>query len=154
MTAEFAELEERIAIDRDALDEEIVSFTSFFFHVGQGYAQAVAMRDAAKEDVSVYEANLSREVRAAAVNSGDKLTEAAITARVTADDGRVELYERYIQAKLTAERWNVLRDSWQQKGHMLRELVELHKINYFGDRPVMATDRYEAGDRIRTRATT
>lgn len=173
---EYSELAERIAIDADALDEEIVSFTSYFFHVGLGYAEAASLRDAAKEDVAVYEATLSRQIRAEAAQTDAEiarneteaaasgrtpprknrstLTEGAIEARVACDAKRLELVERYMTAKLAAERWNVLRDSWQQKGHMLRELVELYKINYFGDRPVLANDRNEAGNRIRARVTT
>lgn len=151
MVADFAELEARLTIDPDALDAEIISYTSFFYHVGLGYADAVSLRDAAKEDVAVYEANLSREIRAAAAANGEKITEAAIAARITADDRRLELVERHIRARLACERWSVLRDSFQQKGHMLREMVELHKVNYFGDRPVTANDRYDAGDRLRAR---
>lgn len=147
----FLELEQYVAIDPDALDEEIVSFASHFYHIGLGYARAVSLRDAAKEDVSAYEAELDNQIRQTAVMSKEKLTEGTIEARITCDEQRLELVDKYMRQKHRADRWGVLRDAFEKKGFMLKELCELRKTEYYAPSAVRS-EVSDAGSRVRRKA--
>jgi hypothetical protein len=149
----LAELERHIQIDPDSLAEEIISYTSHFYHIGLGHARAISLRDMAKEDVSALEAELFLRYRQDAIANNEKATEAILEAKVNSDPDRLDAIDKYIRSRLAADRWNNLRETFVQKGHMLRQLGELHKINYFGERPVSATERDDAGARVRNRAT-
>jgi hypothetical protein len=144
------ELADKIKIDPDSLDTEFINQTNWYYHAATGYAMAVSLRDQAKSDLDTTEAELYLSFRN---GTRDKPTEAQLKAMVEADDVRREYLALYTQAKQLADRWLALRDSFTQKGHALRELAELYKLNYFGERPLSATDRQEAENRVRTRTT-
>jgi hypothetical protein len=144
------ELAERIKISGpEDLDTEFVSQPNDYYHVSTRHAIAVSLRDQAKNNLDITEAQLYLSFK----RNSEKLTEANLKAMVEADDIRGEFLDLYMQAKLLADKWLALRDSFSQKGHALRELAELYKLNYFGERSVSASERMEAEDRVRSRAT-
>lgn len=144
------ELAERIKIaGHEELDTEFISQPNDYYHAATGFAMAVSLRDQAKNNLDVAEAELYLHFR----RNSEKLTEANLKAMVEADDDRHEYLDQYMQAKLLADKWLALRDSFTQKGHALRELAELHKLNYFGERSLSTSERIEAENRVRTRAT-
>jgi hypothetical protein len=144
------ELADKIKIDPDSLDIEFINQTNWYYHAATSYAMAVSLRDQAKNDLDTTEAQLYLSFRD---QTREKPTEAQLKAMVEADDIRGEYFALYTQAKQLADRWLALRESFTQKGHALRELAELYKLNYFGERPLSAADRQEAENRVRNRAT-
>jgi hypothetical protein len=147
----LAELSEKIKIDQDNLDVELVTQTNDYYHASRGHALAVSLRDQAKNNLDVAEAELYLMFRREA---GDrvKLTEAQLDATVKSNEIRQEYFTKYLETKLLADKWLSLRDSFIQKGHALRELAELYKLNYFGERATSASLN-EVEARVRNRAT-
>lgn len=125
------ELVVRIRIDQHDLDNEFVSQTNDFYHASTGHALAISLRDQAKNDLEVAEAEIYLMFRSEAK---EKPTEAQLDAMVKSHEVRSQYFDRYLTAKLLADRWSSLKDSFIQKGHALRELAELYKLSYFGER--------------------
>lgn len=149
----LAELSENIKIDQDDMDGEIISQPNDFYHASTGYAMAVSLRDKAKNDLEIAEAELYKMFRDEVSARGDRATEKLLEAMINSNEVRQEQFDKYLEAKLLADKWLALRDSFTQKGYALRELAELHKVNYFGDRTATVADRTEAEARVRSRAT-
>jgi hypothetical protein len=146
----LVELEKKIMIDPDDLDVELVSQSNNYWHAAAGFAMALSLRDKAKNNLDVAEAELNLHFRQKAT---DKPTEAQLKAMVTADELRQQHVDDYISAKLLADKWLALRDSFTQKGYALRELAEQRKANYFGEHSSTSAERIEAETRVRNRAT-
>jgi hypothetical protein len=142
------ELTDHIKIDRDELDIEFVTQTNDYYHAATGFAMAVSLRDQAKNNLEVAEAELYLDFRR---HASERPTEAQLDAMVKAHEIRQEFFDRYLASKQIADRWLALRDSFSQKGHALRELAELYKLNYFGERST-TTAAADAEQRIRHRA--
>lgn len=146
----LAELGEKISISDD-LDVEFVTQPNDFYHAAIGFALAISLRDKAKNDLEVAESELYLMFRREASSATTRPTEAQLDAMVKSNEVRLEYFETYLTTKQLADRWMALRDSFIQKGHALRELAELHKLNYFGERTTSAASE-DAGPRIRRRA--
>ena len=142
----LAELSEKVKIDQDNLHVEIITQTNDYYHAATGFAMAVSLRDEAKNNLEIAEAELYLTFRREAV---DKITEAQLDAMIKANEIRQEFFEKYLSAKQLSDRWLSLRDSFTQKGHALRELAELYKMNYFGERRITATGEMETWVRNR-----
>jgi hypothetical protein len=142
----LTELAAKIKFDPEDLDVEIISQANYYWHAAGGYALAVSLRDKAKNDLEVAEAELNLLFRREAT---DKTTEPQLKAMVTASDLRLELFDKYIAAKLMADRWLALRDSFTARGYALRDLDQDRRANYFGERAIPASDRNEAEKRFR-----
>jgi hypothetical protein len=143
------ELAQRVRIDQSELDVEFVTQTNDYYHAATGYAMAISLRDQAKNDLEVTEADLYLQYRRQAV---ERPTETQLNSHVKTHELRQEYFDKWLSAKQLADRWMALRDSFTQKGHALRELAELYKLNYFGERST-STASADAEQRIRNRAT-
>jgi hypothetical protein len=136
----LAELSNQIKIDPDALEIELVTQTNHYYHASTGHAMAISLRDQAKNDLDITEAELYLMFRREA-GEKNRVTEAQLDAMVKANEVQHEYFDRYLKAKHLASKWEALRDSFIQKGHALRELAELYKLNYFGERATSAATR-------------
>lgn len=145
----LTELSNKLRIDPDDMDVELITQPNDFYHAATGVAMAISLRDEAKNDLDVAESELYLMFRRDAV---EKLTEAQLDAMVKSHELRAEYFDKYLEAKQWADHWLALRDSFTQKGHALRELAELHKLNYFGERSTNPVS-VDAEHRLRKRAT-
>lgn len=132
------ELSDKIKINPNELDTEFVAQPNDFYHAATGCAMAISLRDKSKNDLEVAEAELYLTFRREASEAAERLTETHLDSLVTGHEIRQEYFDRYLDAKQLADQWIALRDSFTQKGHALRELAELYKLNYFGERSINA----------------
>ena len=124
-------LRERLLIDEDDLDRELIHQPSLFEKVGREYVLAVSRRDAAKKELKVLEANLSFQYRKELEAEGKKPTEAMITALVETDpDGQTAHKSLLILQSSAAELEN-LKDAFFQRSSVLRDLCNLFSAGYF-----------------------
>lgn len=141
------ELKDGLKIDVNNLDIELVDQPNRFFHAGQQYSLAVSRRDRKDTELDILKAVLDKEIREDADANGDKITEAQIKAAIQRDKEHRQLTKQYLDAKQEAEEWQSLRDSYQQRSYVLKDLVALHISGYFGD-VTGARERKDARDRV------
>jgi hypothetical protein len=151
--AALSELEQNIKIDPDELEIELIKQPNDYYHASAGFAMAISLRDQAKNELDIAEAELFLAFRDEVIARTERPTEALLEAMINASDIHRSYVDKHLETKLLADKWLALRDSFIQKGHALRELANLHKLNYFGERPVTNADRGEAEAQVRKRAT-
>lgn len=118
-----------LAIDKMALDDEVVRQPSLFYEVSEAYAEAVVERDACKEQLAMTDAELDAEIR---VKAGDeKITETAVKGRVQVSKKHKKSFDEYLAAKEYADKLDALKDAFKQRSSMLRDLASLFVANYF-----------------------
>lgn len=140
-------LRQDLEIDREGLDDCLVKQPELFFHASDAYVVAVASRDQLKLDLEEKMAQLDEQVRKEAIANDEKLSETAVAKRVQASPELKELQSDYLAAKAEADKWLALKEAFQQRSYMLRELVSL-AVSRMRDR-----DSYAApGEKPRTLA--
>lgn len=143
------ELEGDLAIQRDHIDECAISHAQDYFHAAEGYALAVARRDASKLDLDREVAKIDRDVRAEAEEIKEKVTEAVVASRVKLDRDYERAMHCYLDACLSADRWRALQDAFRARGDMLR-ILESHRRGNMNDglpAPVVSEARERYQDR-------
>lgn len=125
----LAEFRRYLQIDKLALDDEIIRQPSLFFEVSEAYAEAAVDRDGLKEYLITIDAQLDAKIRA---ELGDaKATEAMIKGRIQTDKEHQSAVNDWLTAKAKADQLGALKEAFQQRSYMLRDLVSLHTANYF-----------------------
>jgi hypothetical protein len=142
---EAPDIAEGLRIDRDDLDGCLVEQPDRYYHVALAHSEAVARRDAAKLDFEHVVANLDVKIRADAAAANEKTTEAGIQRELQLDDLYVEAKKKHLEASAEVDRIQALKEAFQQRSFMLRELVAL-TIAERGDQ-AGAAGAYEARGR-------
>ena len=115
----------KLAIDRDDLDRCMVEQPELVDHVGEAYANAVAERDAGKLELEIAEAEEAQKIRERASTMDEKLTEASLREQLVLSKRIQNLKTEQIQLKKDIDDWSALRESFQSRGFMLRELAPM-----------------------------
>lgn len=137
MTVDINEFRAYLSIDKSSLDDEVIRQPSLFFEVSEAYVEAAAERDYAKEDLANIDAVLDSSIRKKL--SDKKPTEGAVKGLVQCSEEHSKAMRVYLEAKQLADKFAVLKDAFQQRSYMLRDLVSLHTSNYFQDSSVKIT---------------
>lgn len=116
---------EFLAIDKNRLDDCLIQQPEIYFHVATVFAHAVAERDALSLELEELQATLDQEFREKSVRSGEKLTEASIQNRLRTVPELQAIQRRLLNSKKLAGDWQALKEAFQQRSFMLRELVAL-----------------------------
>jgi len=119
----FRQVEDRVEIDDTNIEAELIRHPHDFWHVASGVADSVSIRDMAKFRVETYEAELNTTLRREFAEQGVKVTEAHLDRLVTRDLERTKLFEHYLHTKHEADLWLGLKESFSQKGYMLKEVA-------------------------------
>lgn len=147
------ELEFSLKIDPDDLDTCLVDQPGYFYHVAEQVAHANARRDTIKLELEEKTADLDKEVRKNALNAEEKVTEGGIQNRLRTMPAIQTLQRKYLDAKTEADRWAALKEAYQQRSFMLRELVALQLANFhnLGVERGAVSARHQMGDVNRQR---
>lgn len=137
MTIDLDEFRDYLLIDKHALDEELAQQPSLFEKVGDACAEAIAVKDAAKEELADVDAILFNLIKKK--EAGNRITEAAIKSRVQAHSKHKAAFAKYLTAKMRADKLANLKESFHQRSYMLRELAGLAVANYFEGSSIKAT---------------
>lgn len=117
-----------LKIDKNALDDAIEEQAVLYHEICEHYALAVSLRDEAHENVKTVDAELNQAIRN---NAQAKITEAAIASMVTDSEEHKKAMHDYLQSKLTVDMLAALRDSFNQRSYMIKELCALYAAEYF-----------------------
>jgi hypothetical protein len=134
------EFKKYLRIDKQALDDEVMQQPGLFFEVSEAYAQAVAERDALKEELNVMDGRLYVGYK----GLDPKSTDTAIKSRINADPKHQQAFTEWLEAKEHADRLAALKDSFFQRSEMLKTLGRLHASNYFEQTSVRSTQSTDA----------
>lgn len=124
-TLTLGQLREELSINKNALDDCLMEQPDLYYHVAEGYTLAVAARDAAKLDLEQTMAEKAEEIRERALRDDEKITETAITRKLATDPEVAGLEEHLLELRGTADKWQALKEAFQQRSFMLRELVQM-----------------------------
>lgn len=142
------ELRGYLRIDKHALDQELEEQPMLLFQISEAFVQAAAERDMLKEQLATIDANLDAATRN---DYGDKkYTEAMIKNEVQTDKKHDQAMLKFLKAKERADLLFALKEAFQSRGFMIRDLCSLYNANYFAEasaRGTPGTDRatYKAG---------
>lgn len=119
------ELRKDLAINSNHLDDCLTRQPELYYQVSQGYADAVAERDTIKLALEELQAKLDQDFRAEAARKEEKFTEAGLQQKLKTMPKVQDMQKDYLDARTEAEGWQVLKEAFQQRSFMLRELVAL-----------------------------
>lgn len=128
---DYDRLKARLKIDKDDLDTELIEQAPLYQEVSEAHADAISTRDAAKEDHAKVAARVAYELRKAKAASGDKCNETMVSDETTLDPRFQESVEKVARAIREAAVLGALKDSFDQRGKMLRELASLYLGGYW-----------------------
>lgn len=135
---------ESLKLDKHDLDNCCINQPEIFEKVSSDLARYTSLRDEAKRSVVDLEASVDVELRKA--SSDKKITERELAALVRVDVRVQEAhdtlaYRTYVVARLAA-----LKEAFEHRRAMIKELVVLHQLGYWGDTSGRGLAR-EASDR-------
>lgn len=129
----FAELEAALEINQHELDQNCIQHPDLFYRVSRGLARYTARRDEQKTKCAEVEALVDKELRRAAAQIEERITEGALANQKT-NDPRVKLARAEL-AKLNGlvGQYTALKEAYLQRSYSLKGLIDLHLAGYFGD---------------------
>jgi hypothetical protein len=128
---EFEELRVALIIDKNTLDEDVIQQPVLYQKVSEEYTYACSERDAAKEGLLGLDAKLAHELRSKYAQDTERVTDKRITEEVQAHPRHIVHYQYLSSLIRRAAYLGALRDSFDQRGKMLRELSSLFVAGYF-----------------------
>jgi hypothetical protein len=138
---EFATLREQLLIDRNALDDEVVRQPVLFQEVSEQFVMAQSEAAGAKEKLAGVDASLAHDLRTKWNFAGEKFTEGKLDEVVQGSPKHIVAYDHWSRLARRAAYLGALKDSYEQRSRMLRELGQLFVSGYFSRATSGATKR-------------
>lgn len=145
VVATLAEIQQQLVIDKSVLDDEIIRQPMLFYMVSELFTTALAERDALKEELQAVDADLDFQWRKRlSKDKTAKVTETLIKNHVQTSDAHERAFNAWLDAKTKADRLQALKDAFQQRSYMLRDLVSLYSANYYEEASIKPSKAQEA----------
>jgi hypothetical protein len=125
-------LEEALAIDEHALDEALIRQPDAFYRVSKKLAIMASRRDAAKQALQEEEAYADERARSS-IPDGEKVTETSIKSLVRLDKKVLDANDTLLKLSRETALLQALKEAFQQRSYVMKDLVSLYVANYFGD---------------------
>lgn len=138
------DLKKYLAIDKHALDNELAQQAELYHRVAEEHVQAVAERDALKEELAATDADLDGAMRIKIEKEGLKVTEGMVKSRIQTDPRHEIAFKTYIDAKVRSDKLQALKEAFHSRANMIESLCKLYATNYFEQRAIKGdanTDR-------------
>jgi hypothetical protein len=119
------DLRDQLSINKDDLDTSLVEQPDLYYHVAECYSESVAERDASKLDLEQAIAGLDEQLRQEAAAREEKVTETLIQRRLATHPRIQELERNALRLRAEVDKWQALKEAYQQRSFMLRELVQM-----------------------------
>lgn len=133
-----------LEIDKHGLDDEIVKQPSLLLQVAEAHAEAIAERDSCKEELATVDAELDGQVRRKLEKVKEKVTEAAVKHGIQTSQKHGDAFDTYMTAKTKADKLLALKEAFQNRSYMLRDLVQLYVANYYDQSSVQGNSRSDS----------
>ena len=119
---------EKLIIDKNELDLEVERQPQYYSDVCRNYAEALSLRDLAKDNLAAIVAGEAAKLRS---DEDHKWSEAAIDKELPQKVKYKIASREYIQAKKLAAQWEGMKEAWHQRSFMLGHMAELYSSDYF-----------------------
>jgi len=149
-----ADLESHLVIDEDNIDESLVDQPGYFDQVAKAHAASNANYEERKLELKELLAELDGDIRRRAIEAEEKLTEKQLENRITGLPRVKDKSREVLAAKRVADDWATLKESFQQRSYMLRELntSQIARLHNLGVERGATDARTRIGDRNRVAA--
>lgn len=124
---------EDLVIDKFSLDIEWQNQPVKFAEWSEKAVEASFERDKAKEQLEIARAQIDSKIR---TTSTEKLTETAISSRISLDKDYQAANNKYMEANKNLGILNVARDAFEHRKKALEKMTDLFISNYWADRPM------------------
>lgn len=139
------DLERALKIDKHALDEMLERQPDLFYMVARECALRISQRDAAVLELKEVEAIVDQQIRQD-LSGEEKVTERDIEARRRTNRDVLGMIAAVSDLNHQVAIWQALKEGWQQRSYVLKDLVTLYVSSYYGDSTKRATDRVKGRD--------
>lgn len=140
----LVDLKLHLAIDKSMLDDEVVRQPVLFYNISEILTDAIALRDGAKEALAFIDAEMDSVWRKKLSKGDAKVTEKMVQNHVQCSYEHGKAFDAYLKAKTYADKLLVLKEAFQQRSYMLRDLVSLYSANYYETSSIKPTQTMEA----------
>lgn len=130
-----------LAINKHALDDEIMEQSDVFYRVSERVALSVSLRDSAKDELARARIKIELKLRKSVASGTGRVTDKEILAKVDGNKKVIALVDIYLQKRTDADLWFALKESFIQRSYMLRNLGSLYVAGYFVERIVQGKDK-------------
>jgi len=126
------------------LDDEVVKQPVLFYNISEILTDAIALRDGTKEELAAIDAEMDGVWRVKLAKINKKVTEKMIQNGVQNSPEHEKAFQAYLKAKTYADKLLALKEAFQQRSYMLRDLVSLYSANYYEASSIKPTQTMEA----------
>lgn len=102
---------------------------SIYWEVSMEAVKAMSIRDKAKNDLD----NTWSELYVSLKTEGGKLSDPTVKASVEIEKRYIDAEKVYLSRKREAEEWNAMKEAYQQRANMIKELCGLYVSGSFGE---------------------
>lgn len=133
MSKKLEELRAKLLINEHALELELKNYPELVDEVGQAYVLAMSERDQSKDDLDEILAKVDGEIRSTASANDEKITEKEVESQKKLDSKVKAANKRFLDLKLEAAQWGVLKEAIEKRSYALSKLVDLYISNYYSE---------------------
>lgn len=133
MSNKLEDLRKKLQIDEHSLEIELKNFPNLVDDVGQASVLAISYRDEAKQELDEIEAKVDSEIRSEAAEANEKVTEKDVESQKKLDPKVKAANKKFLDLKLEAAQWGVLKEAFEKKSYALSKLVDLYIANYYSE---------------------
>ena len=126
-------IEPNLAISKYELDTECIQQSQLFMEAGAKYVEAAEQRDIAKLEMETVWAELDKNMREAAAERKEKMTEGAIENSIQRHPSYQAAHLHYIHKKAQADYAEIRKRAFEQRKSMLELVCKLYLSEYFSD---------------------
>lgn len=141
--SKIEEFKKKLSIDEHGLEFALRDHPNFVYDVGMELALAISHRDEAKQSLEEIEASVDAEIREEAAEQGEKITEKEVESHKKVHDRVKKANQTYLNSKLNASQWSVLKEAFDQRSYALSKLVDLYLANYYSDKTGVQTGHHD-----------
>jgi hypothetical protein len=131
----MGQLEKGLTIDEYALNEGVIAQPELFYKVSQQLASQTSLRDDAKHQLEVTEAEVDATIRLYHRKNEEKVTENEIKAKIASHRDVVSATKLFLQQNKRVGELAALKEAFNQRNFMLKGLIDLYIGNYYGNVP-------------------
>lgn len=124
-------LKEKLKIDKNDLDEELIQQSQLYYEAGSQYAKAASRSAFLKEQLRKVQSEVDLEIRAQAIEAGDKVTETMVYNKSILDPRYKQAFYEYATSCQEVDEMSALKEAFSQRAYLLKDLVALYLNGYF-----------------------
>ncbi len=123
----------QLKINKYSLDEELTNQSQLFMSWAASYAEASIDREIAKNQLDLIKAKVENTIRNDPDMKKNKLTESAISSKVTRSKKVQQYVTKYLSVLKVEKILLEAKNAFKQRQKMLEGLVQLHIQSYYSD---------------------